>query len=348
MIKMSITIKDIAKIAGVSYSTVSRSLNDSPVVSEQTKAKVKKIAGELGFEFNANARSLSTKKTGTIGVVYPRNFDEFSMDLYFSSLHNQIRKSLEKEELDVIIAFPENKFTRENNIKKLINRQKVDGLIILKAFVENELLQFLKNSNIPYVFLHYEPSSGMENGIDVIYTDQFKGGYMATEHLIKLGHKKIATITAEAEGNEFPLRTQAYKAALEDYGIAYDEELVFKAITTFQSGYDMIKENWDTIKKATAIFVQTDLIAMGVLEALRDLEVNVPKDIALVGYDDVKMGTYFKPRLTTVHQPREEIAVLGCERLIELLHSSKPKVGQKLILPPRLVIRDTCGMKNKE
>jgi LacI family transcriptional regulator len=180
---MTITSKEIALIAGVSQSTVSRSLNDSPLISEKTKERIRKVAKEQGFVFNANARSLSTNKTNTVGIIYPDNFNDFSVNLYFSSLHNQLRESLEKENLDLIVSFAENKFTKTNNIERLIKCQKVDGLIIVKSKLDHQTVNYLKSSKIPFVFMHHIPDiSQLHNvDVDIVCTDHIKGGYLATE-----------------------------------------------------------------------------------------------------------------------------------------------------------------------
>jgi len=342
---MAITIKDIAKIAGVSYSTVSRSLNDSPRVAESTRNHVKKIAEDLGFEFNANARSLTTRKTGTIGIIYPENFDEFGIHLYYSSLHHQLRKSLEKEDLDLIVAFPKNRSTKQNNIKKLITRQKVDGLIIAQSNLDQDTIRFIENAKIPFVFFHHPVDPRLEN-VDAIYTDHFQGGYLATQHLIRNGRKKIMCISVE-DDREFKLRTKGYEAALADNGISFNRDWFSQGKSDFQAARQLVIENMHIIKSIDAIFAQTDLMAWGVIEALKEVNICVPHDIAVVGYDDIELSTYITPKLTTIRQPREEIALLTCERLCELLNSksSNRKRKKKIELKPTLIIRDSCGHK---
>lgn len=339
-------MSDIAKIAGVSRSTVSRSLNDSPLIAEETKERIKKIAEEQGFEINANARSLSTSRIGTVGVIYPENFSDFNVNLYFSSLHNQLRDSLEKEELDVIVAFADNRYTGKSNIKKLIMGKKIDGLIIVQSHLNEEIMNFLKSSGVPYVFLHHHIEDEADlNKIDVVYTDHFKGGYLATEHLLNLGHKEVLCISAHGEGDEYKLRTDGYMAALKDKKLSVDKEHILYGDISLQSGYEVIMANKEKLLSATAIFVQNDMMALGVLEACRDLQINVPHELALVGYDDIELCTCFRPYLTTIHQPREEIARLVCQRLVELLHSKKQRKKRKIIVQPKLIVRDSCGGK---
>ncbi|PKM51972.1 MAG: LacI family transcriptional regulator [Firmicutes bacterium HGW-Firmicutes-7] len=340
---MSVTIRDIAKIAGVSPSTVSRCLNDSTVISEKTKKRIKQIAEELGFEFNANARSLSTSKTGTVGIIYPENYTELDDNLYFNSLHNQLRDSLEREDLDLIAAFPVNKYTNKSNIQKLITCKKVDGLIIVHSKMDTKTFDLLNKSKIPYVFLHHFPEICKEEDVDVVYTDHFIGGYLATEHLINMGHKKIICVSTMGDEDEFKLRTEGYKKALLDYNIEYDDKLLFYGDHSYPSGYRIVYKNFEVFKGVSAVFAQTDLMAFGIMDALREKNIKVPNDMAIVGYNDIELCTCVKPNLTTIHQPREEIAHLTCERLIDLMNAKKPKKSKKIIIQPRLIIRDSCG-----
>lgn len=341
--KMSVTIKDIAKIAGVSHSTVSRSLNDSPLISTETKEKIKKIAWEMGFEFNANARGLITKKTGTIALIYPEDFEKFNINLFFGSLQSDIRKTLEREGLDVIVAFPKNRFTGESNIQQLINRKKVDGFVIVHSQIDHYDLSYLKDSQIPFVFLHHKPNDNIVDEADFYYTDHFKGGYLAAEHLIQLGYRHIICITND--GEEFVMRLEGYKAALQDYGFEVEEQLIFQGDFTFKSGYDIVKQNHRLIRKSGAIFAQSDLMALGAIEALKQLNIQVPGEVAVVGYDNIELGSYFSPTLTTIHQPREELAALACERLVNLLSCQKRQTNVVKAIPPVLVIRKSCGSR---
>jgi LacI family transcriptional regulator len=338
---MSITIKDIAKIAGVSYSTVSRSLNDSPLVAEETKNKVKQIAEDLGFQFNANARSLTTNRTGTIGIIYPENFEDFGINLYYSSLHNQLRKSLEEKDLDLIVTFPKNRVTKENNIKKLITRKKVDGFIIAYSNLNYETIYFIENSKIPYVFFHHPIDFKLED-VDLICTNHFEGGYLATQHLINCGRRRIMCISA-GEEQEFRMRTDGYKAALLDNSIPYSDSLILQGEPIFHSMEQLINKNINIIKSIDAIFAHTDLMAWGIMEALKKHNIRIPEDIAVIGYDDIELSSYITPKLTTIHQPRENIAILTCERLYELLNSKSIKRKKKMLLKPSLVIRESCG-----
>lgn len=338
---MAVTIKDIAKIAGVSHSTVSRSLNDSPLISDKTKNRIKEIAQETGFEFNANARALSVKRTGTIGLIYPREFEKFQVNLFYSTLHSYIRDVLEREGLDLISTFPENSYTKESNIKKLIDSKKVDGLIIVELHIDKEIVDYMCESKIPFVLLHLVPDTYLEERADLYCTDHFAGGYIAAEHFIEQGYKNICCINADSP--EIKDRFEGFKKALCDNSLSVDNNRVFKGDLTFESGYDIVEKNIKIIKESGSVFAMSDFMALGAVECLKDLKVIIPDEVAIIGYDNIELGNYFKPRLSTINQPRRKLAVLACERLIELMNNNElSKNKEKIILKPSLIIRETC------
>ena len=340
---MAVTIKDIAKIAGVSYSTVSRGLNDSELVAEKTRKRIKKIANELGFEFNASARSLMTSRTGTIGIIYPDDFEKFGTHLYYSSLHHQLRRGLEKQELDLIVAFSENSFNGKNNIRRLITQGKLDGLIIAQTEIDHETLEYVEKSGIPYVFFHH-PVDLELGDVDAIYMDHKRGGYLATEHLIQCGRKKLLCISAGSD-LEYIQRADGFKMALRDYNMQFSEDMIISAMPDFLGVQKVIEDNLDRILDADGLFIQTDLMAWGVLEFLKKKGVRIPEDIAIVGYDNIELSEYLTPKLTTVHQPREEIGLLTCERLVQKINKEDGAFEKKrrILLQPRLVVRESCG-----
>lgn len=342
---MTITTKEIAELANVSQSTVSRCLNNSPMISEKTKKKVLKIAEEYGFQFNSHARSLSANKTYTIGVILPASLFGYGGEMHFRSWQNELIESLEKQEFDVIVSFFENRFTKQNNIKRLIAAKKVDGLIILEPNLDDETIATLDDTNIPFVFCKYLPDKYKTKDVDFVSVDQFKGGYLATDHLIKNGHSRIMSISAAPSGGEFEKRTEGYKAALHNNKLKFDKKLLLYGDTTFQSGYNLIKENKELLEGITAIFAQNDLMALGSILALKELEYRVPEDIAVIGFDDIDLCTFYKPYLTTIHQPTKEIAALTCNRLIEKLNKKEISIKQKLEISPTIIIRESCGIK---
>jgi len=167
------------------------------------------------------------------------------------------------------------------------------------------------------------------------------------EHLLKLGHKRIATVTySNYEGREYLQRTDGYRSAIRHFGLEVDESLIFPGNASyFLSGYQAVMNNIPKIKTITGFFAQNDMMALGVEEALKELSIRVPEDIALVGFDDIEFCTYFKPHLTTIHQPREQMTKLACQRLLDRINAKKPMKPKDLKLQPTLVIRDSCGSR---
>ncbi|HTP59391.1 MAG TPA: LacI family DNA-binding transcriptional regulator, partial [Spirochaetia bacterium] len=153
-----ITLKDVAKAAGVSMATVSRSLNDSSLIPEKTRKRIREIADQLGFDFNTHARSLITRRVGTIGIILPPDYDQLGVNLYHGTLHSSMRSVLECNDIDLLVSFLSNHFTGGNNVRKLVARKKVDGLIIVQPVFERELIEYLHVKQMPFVFSHYPPA----------------------------------------------------------------------------------------------------------------------------------------------------------------------------------------------
>ncbi len=339
--KQTVTIKDIARIAGVSHSTVSRSLNDSPLISEKTKKRIKKIAAELNFAFNASAQSLSTRRTGTIGIIYPELFDTFGNSLYLGLLVQGLRHGLEKASLDSIGSFPRNHYTAESNIRKLISRKKIDGLLVIHPEIPVDDWEYIRASGIPFVVLHFKPRSFDYSWMNYLFTDHVQGGYMATKALIDGGSRSILCLREDSDEIQFKERTEGYKLALEEADIAYNSDLVVGGDCSFDFGFHTVMDRKDQLTSIDGIFAEADLVALGAIEALRELQLDVPGDIRVIGYDDTELGRYFRPKLTTVHQPREEHARLACERLIEMLDARDMNPSMQKVLKPLMIYRES-------
>ncbi len=349
VIWVGVTINDIAKIAGVNKSTVSRSLNDSHLVAEETKNRIKKIAEDLNFEFNASARSLNTKRTDTIGVIYPGEIEQFEEGVYHISLLSDIRSIFEKEGFDTIVTFPKNRFTGESNIKKLISRKKIDGLLIICSDIVQEDWDYIKKNNFPVVFLHYKPNIDILNQASFVSTDNFYGGRTAAEYLLSLGHKNILCFVDMVKNIEYVERLEGYMSYFRSAGISVDENLVIKGESSAEYGYKFIIENRKMLKDVTAVCVLcSDFMAMGVLKGLSELGYRVPEDISLIGYDDNPLGIYTIPALTTIHQPREEISSIATKQLIKFVRNKYEDEELeefepfKKLVKPTLVERKSC------
>ena len=374
------TLRDVARAAGVSMATVSRSLNDSTLIPEKTRRRIRTIADQLGFEFNAHARSLITRKVGTIGIILPPDFDRFGVNLYHGTLHNALRSVLECNDLDLIVAFLTNHFSGTNNVRKLVSRQKVDGLIIVQPVFERELIEFLRSKGIPFVFSHYPPPADCPDDLDLIYPDNEQGGMLAARHMVAIGRRRILCVGARTDRphhREWDLRLGGVRKGLAEAGIDLKEDDLLRGDMTMESGYDLVKAALGSPRgtgkggrrdeRYDGIIALNDLMAIGAINAIRDTGLRIPQDVAVVGYDDTDLAACMRPSLTTIHQPREELSLVTCERLLELIKAGSatrtasgrgPVAGtrtatrrtvaralapaaRRIVLSPKLIVRDT-------
>lgn len=341
------TLKDIAELANTSVSTVSRCLNDSALVSTATKQRVKAIAEEHGFEFNAMARGLATRSVGTIGVILPEYFDRFDVLMYHAALHSDLRRSLEQADLDMIVAFKENRFSGVHNIEKLVTRKKVDGLILVRSSLDDDTRTFLEQREIPFVLTQYPPENSAP-AYDVVYSDSWSGGRLVAEHLLSQGFRSPVVISGGAESQSVA-RMEGFRTTLASGGVELHEGRVLTGDWQIGTATRLVQDNFELVRSADVLFAFNDLMAFGALQALHAGGVNVPGDIALVGYDDTPLAASTIPGVTSVHQAHEEIAELACELLLELIARKVTKTGETrspraTAIQPRLVVRESSRM----
>jgi LacI family transcriptional regulator len=339
-----VTLKDIAKLANTSVSTVSRSLNDSHLVLDETKQRIKQIAEEQGFQFNANARGLVTNTTGTVGVILPENFDRFDVQLYHAALHNDFRRSLERADKEMIVAFLNNRFNGMKNVEKLVTRKKVDGLILVLPAIDRETQRYLKRSRIPFVMTQYPPADA-EPGYDVVYSDNWTGGKLVAEHVLERGFSRVACISA-GEEIQSRQRMAGLTETLSLNGVDVDPDLVLCGDYQSSTAAELVRDHIDRLRDVEVIFALNDLMAFGVMQALHAEGVRVPHDIAVIGYDDTPLASLTIPKLTSVHQSREEIAFLACELLLDLIEQvshgpAQENTPRAVAIQPRLVVRES-------
>lgn len=336
-----VTMKEIARLAGTSLSTVSRALNDNPSISAPVRRRIKKIAEEYGFEVNARGRSLATSRNGTIGIIFPETLDNPDNFSFAGMLLRSIRAILEENELDPLVSFVRTYHSKESNIRRLIRQAKVDGLLLIVPTLDGEEFQTVVDSGIPYVFLHFLPESVDRAGLNHVYIDHVSGGRLATEHLIKLGCRRILTLTERER--QFVERTRGYREAHRDASLPLYEHLIVYSDATYESARRAVLDQWDFLREVDAVFAQADVMALGVIQALRELGIEVPGQLPVVGYDDIRMASITYPTLTTVHQPQEELARVACRHLVSLLNQEETEQAPlAYLLQPHLVVRQSA------
>jgi DNA-binding LacI/PurR family transcriptional regulator len=333
----SITIRDVAHKAGVGLGTVSRVINNSPLVSEATRNRVLETIAELNYVPNPTARRLSLRKTLTIGTIAP-----FFTRPSITERLRGIENSLTESEYDLIIYNVETVERRDELMRNLPRRERVDGVLIISLSPRDEDVPHLVNADVPIVLIDADhPSLTSLNRVAI---DDTEGGRIATQHLIDLGHRKVGYISDPLH-NPFNFisslyRYKGYRKALEENGIPFIPEYHGQGIHGRYEACRLAKEMLSLSERPTAIFAASDTQAMGVLEAARDLELRVPEDLSVVGYDDIEIAEYLN--LTTIRQLLFESGQRGVELLLNALQNP-PDQPIYEILPTELIIRNTTA-----
>ncbi len=328
-----VTIKQIAEAAGVSLSTTSRALNGKNDVSKKTREKVLKTAEKLGYLPNRSAIFLKKRKTYTIGVIVEDNSNPF-----WSEVLKGIENIARVEGYHVIFTNTGRNYRNEvENIKLLLERR-VDGFLIVPNQEKYDDLEELKERGIPVVLMgrHTEKID-----LPMVYTDDVKGGYMATSYLLKRGCKRIVFIGAQPYNTASIERCEGYKKALRDFGMKVDETLIRTSGKLMKNGAMEVESSYLHVKKLIesetkfdGIFAYNDMMAFGALKALKEKRIRIPEEVKLIGYDDIFYASIVTPSLTTMRTKKQ---VLG-EIAFKLLFTKKEKV----VLDSKLLVRESA------
>lgn len=334
---MSITIKDIAKLANVSHTTVSRALNNSPLINEETKAKIKAIAEELNYVPNYNAKSLVLDRSYTIGLFFSSIVQGTSPNFFFQSISG-INSVIEEKYNIVIRGIDSYKDF------STINNKRFDGIILMsQRDSDNEFIYHVKQQSIPLVILDREIE---EKSLINIISNEEDASFKAVEYLIKNGHKDIGIIRGKDGFKSTKRREEGFIKALINYKIPINKDYIINGDYDMKSGYNAMKKLIDLPKRPTGIFCSNDDMAIGAIKAVFDSGLRVPEDISIVGFDDVEFSEYSTPALTTIKRPIEEISTIGGKKLIEIINSGVYE-GEKIYVETNLILRDSVLNLNK-
>jgi LacI family transcriptional regulator len=321
---MASTIKDIARLAGVSTATVSYVVNGSRPVSPELAGRVRRAIAEVGYAPNAIARSLRQAHTRTIGLVIEDNLNPFFAE---------VAKGVEDEAFamgyTVLLCNSNGSPERERAYLDLLAAKRVDGVVFFSTTSTAARLQPLVEQRIPVVSF-YREAGGLP--IDTIRVDNERIGYLATSHLLELGHQRIACIQPANTGGASARRVDGYRAALEEAGMMLDTRITPRGDNLVGGGQLATRNLLDSGRKFSAIFACNDAMALGALFALQSVGLNVPQDISVVGVDDILLASFSMPPLTTVAQPKQEAGRMAVDFLMDRIAKS--------IDPPRAVILD--------
>jgi LacI family transcriptional regulator len=333
--KKTVRLRDIAIKAGVSVNTVSRALRNKPDVSERTRATIFQLAEELGYALPQQASPQT--ETLTIGVLI-----QDILNPYYAKIVQGIEQVLWQERANFLFGCSYRQQSREQDVFNYFCEQNVDGLLIGSVVNPDYIIEQLETIPLPTIALSQRFQEG---NIGYVVNDNRYGAFLAAEHLIKLGHARIAHIAGLDSQSSAGERIRGYQDALAEAGIPFDHRLLRISDNTVESGYYLAKDLLQSVDDISAIFAYNDLLALGAFRAIREAQFKVPADISLVGYDDIVFAEFFEVPLTTVHQPMLEIGRKAAELLLEMIRTAEEEqVPPQVVLKPRLTIRSSTSV----
>lgn len=326
---MPISIKDIAKKANVSPSTVSRALNDHPRISAETKNKIQKLATSMGYIPSQAARNLVTQKSATIGVAVSDYLDP-----YYVSLLASIEDVALENDYDLFISSFYSDRQREQKLFESFFEKRLAGIIVAGSLIDEGYLS-LKHHSIPVVLINCfsYPFS--------VSADKLAGAKTAMEYLVGLGHRRIAYVSQGKQLNTELLRLQGYRAVLHKYNIPIDDSLIVPGDGGVIGGIKAVSQLMSLSEKPSAIFCFNDMTAIGVMNALQKQGFQVPHDCSVIGFDGLDIAAYYHPALTTVQQPIYQLGDRATKMLLDLIRGNR-EIGPE-ILEPEMIVRDSTA-----
>ncbi|ENM5899966.1 substrate-binding domain-containing protein [Vibrio mimicus] len=325
------TMKDIARLAGVSTSTVSHVINKSRFVSDEIAERVNNAAQQLNYAPSALARSLKMNRTKTIGMLVTTSTNPF-----FGEVVKGVERSCYHKGYNLILCNTEGDNQRMKASINTLLQKRVDGLLLMCSTLEGERLDvFDRYPDIPVVVMDWGP---ILFASDKIQDNSLQGGYMAAKHLIECGHREIGCITGPLIRHQAQMRYEGYKRALSEKGIAINPDWIVESDFECEGGYNAFEKLCERGKLPSALFVCNDMMAMGVIQAANLRGLRVPDDLSLIGYDDVHIAKFMSPALTTIHQPKYRLGKAAIDTLLYRLENPDT-TAQVVQLEPTLVAR---------
>jgi LacI family transcriptional regulator len=318
-------MRDVAERAGVSVTTVSHVINETRPVSDELRQRVLAAIDELGYQPNVLARSLRRGETHTIGMIVPDSANPF-----FAELARGIEDTSFEHGYNLILCNSDGDLDKELIYADVLTEKQVDGILFVAAGVSTDHIRALQERRIPVVIVDREIP---DVSVDQVLTDNARGGWLATRHLLELGHRCIGCITGPSDVTPSAERVTGYRQALSEGGIPVDEVLIVKGDFQYGSGYRAARQILARDDPPTAIFTCNDLMAVGAISAAVEMGRQVPVNLSVVGFDDVRLASFANPPLTTIVQPKYEMGVLATTMLLERMRNHD--------IPPRRRLLDT-------
>jgi LacI family transcriptional regulator len=335
---MALTLEDIARLSGVSRSTVSRVINGDANVKDETRKKVMEVVGWHNFQPNLAARGLAMGHTNVIGLVIPMGVSTLFTNPYFSQLIQGVSTACNVLDHSIMFWLAEPEYERRM-VRQIIGNGMVDGVVVSATLIDDPIVVSLHESRMPFVLIGHHPSLDL-NSVDL---DNVQGARLATSHLLGAGRKRVATISGSQNTMAGRDRSYGYRLALKEKDIIFDPALVVDGNFTEQGGYLAMQKLLPA--HPDGVFAASDLTAAGAMRAILEAGLRVPEDIAIVGFDDLPVATQLEPSLTTIHQPIQRMGTLAVETLINIIHEPQSP-PHRIVIEPELILRESCGVLN--
>ncbi len=328
--KEKVTIKEVARLAGVSVSTVSRALNNGKYIKGETSKKIIEVIKECGYRPNIIARGLRTKKTNSIGLIVPDITNEF-----FAKISQSAEKKLNEMNYNLLLCNSgENKEIEGKYIKALLDKL-VDGIIFISSGYDENLSLFTENT--PIVMIDRKINS---NDIIFITSQNEEGGYLATKHLIENGCKKIIMLKDKKIVSPMISRFKGYKKALKDYGLPFNPNLVIEVEISREAIKEKILRIHNKIK-FDGIFAGADLLAIGAIKTLIKLDYKIPDEVQVVGFDNITAADFYNPGITTISQQIERMGEKSAQIIVDIIEKQENIEPKSYYFPVKLIKRDS-------
>lgn len=336
---MAITIKDVAKAANVTPSTVSRVIADNPRISNKTKRKVRQVMEELGYQPNYKARNLASRTTQTIGLVMPNSTDQVFQNPFFPEVIRGISKMAHMTEYAIQFSTGETEEEIYDGVVRMVQSGRVDGVILLYSRMNDKVRAFLEEKDFPYTMIG-KPSYDVEK-ISHVDNDNFSAAKEVTEYLLQLGHTKIGFVGGNTSLMVTLDRQQGYETALKEAGIPICEEYIVHEDFLIEGGKQAIAELLSLKETPTALVVVDDLMAFGIINTLEEMGLRVPDDISIVGFNNLLLSEISQPPLTTVNINIFDLGYHAAKNLIEIINNPD-EPAKRIIVPYQMTVRGSC------
>lgn len=335
--KKRATIKDVAKQAGLSLSTISLVINKNGYVSEETRTKVLRVVKELGYHPTRAARVLASKATGNIGFILSDN--HFSLaEPFYTKIYLGTEFEARHHNYYILLTTVGNTFNDPDSVPRFLLERNVDGVIIAGK-VNEKLVEYIDRLELPMILVDY---TFPKKRISSVLIDNRKGGHLAVEHLLNLGHREIGFIGGDITHPSIAERFHAYKETLVEHGITPNQQLIATSEndTGVKNGAKAIQKMFDHGGKPTAVFAANDAMAIGCMQYLKQRGMKIPDDVAVVGFDDTESSLHVEPRLTTIKVFKEDLGKIAVQRIIDAFKTKYHTIVNTFV-PVELIIRES-------